>query len=113
MSEKNDSPEAPPNGQAQYPLVAVFIGFLPLALYLAAGLAYKLNCVEDHTLGIFLMVVSAVSVISYVITSSKLFCRKTTKAILSGIAFLLLNGGIAYVSGLTAAYASGVLKLKF
>ena len=114
MSEENGSPEVPPNDERKHSDLAASIGFLPLALLLAEVGFVKLVYHPDlNGQALLLGIVCVVSVICCFTSSFMLFARRTTEATLAGIVFMLLDGGIAFWSGVEGAILAGIIELKF
>ena len=102
MNEENGRPEFPPSNGQESPRAALIVAFLPLALLLLVTCLMKLHFLGGKVESALLFLACAISMTCCIKGSFMLLARKTTLAVLCGIAFMLLNGFIAWHSFVAA-----------
>jgi hypothetical protein len=89
------------DGRQPFPLLALFLGFVPAALILVA---LQMGTLQDPSSSLF--AAGAVgTLICCFIASFLLFRHRTGLAVAGGLLFLLLNGAIAFFLGCGALLA--------
>jgi hypothetical protein len=105
MSKENEIGGGRPSSELESPLPALLVAILPLALLLVEACLKKLALLGWKLDSAILFLVCAAGITCCFKGSFMLFARKTPIAILSGIAFMILNGAIVYYAFFAAIFA--------
>jgi len=105
VNEENETGGGRPSSEWESPLPALIVAILPLALLLVEACLNKLGLLGWKLDSAVLFLVCASGITCCFKGSFMLFARRTPIAILSGIAFMILKGVIAYYAFFAAIFA--------